>query len=133
MMIQIANVSKPNSVQNTIIVVMFNAVDNIFNLQLALQGFSAEIEHLTTTTWRGRPLRAFHFGDYEYLSKIYGLTGPNGRHCCLYCLVSKQDMMKPATERGERQSRTLATLEEHLHQFQHSGSKSAKDHFNVVR
>ncbi|XP_030828702.1 uncharacterized protein LOC105439624 isoform X2 [Strongylocentrotus purpuratus] len=133
MMMQIANVSKPNSVQNTTIVLMFDAVDNIFNLQLALQGFSAEIEHLTTTTWRGRPLRAFHFGDYEYLSKIYGLTGPNGRHCCLYCLVSKQDMMKPATERGERQSRTLATLEEHLHQFQHSGSKSAKDHFNVVR
>lgn len=52
MMIQLANVSKPNSVQNTTIVVMFDAVDNIFNLQLALQGFSAEIEHLTTTTWR---------------------------------------------------------------------------------
>ncbi|XP_071500072.1 uncharacterized protein [Diadema antillarum] len=132
LMLQICNVAKPNSILNTNIIMMFDAVDSIFNLELALKGFSAEVDKLATKTWRGRRLRVFHFGDYEYLTKIYGLTGPNGRHCCLYCLASKQDMVKPASER-QCQSRTLESLKQHLEQFNCSRSRSAKDHFNVVR
>ena len=47
-----ANLRNPNSLRNTVIVAMFKAGDNTFNLSLALQEFSQQVDMLMATTWR---------------------------------------------------------------------------------
>ncbi|XP_071490789.1 uncharacterized protein [Diadema antillarum] len=76
----------------------------------------------------GKQIRLFMFGDYEFLTKIYGLTGPNGRHCCLYCKTTKKDMAVPEKVHEER---TLATMKESLEKFREKAV--AKECYNVIR
>ncbi|XP_071509575.1 uncharacterized protein [Diadema antillarum] len=133
LMMQIANVSRPNSLRNTIVVAIFKATDNTYNLSLVLQKFSIEVDKLAAKTWRGRPIRIFHFGDYEYLTRMYGLTGPNGRHPCLYCEISKRDMAIPLAQRGPSPSRSLPNLHEQLKKFEETPQAKAKDYMNVIR
>ena len=57
-----------------------------------------------------------------------------GRHCCLWCLSSAQEMQLPEISRSHIQTRSLSNLKEHLQSFRDAGSnpKSAKNHFNVI-
>ena len=61
---------------------------------------------------RNKRLRLFLTGDYEFLCRMYGLTGANGtyahmktltvkhkpcyplgRHCCLWCHITSQELI----------------------------------------
>lgn len=37
--------------------------------------------YLIFCLYRGKTVKVFAFGDYEYLTRMYGLTGPNGKPC----------------------------------------------------
>ena len=72
------------------------------------------------------------FGDYEFQTKMYGLSGAAGYHPCLYCTATKDDIQRPPPTINEK--RTLASLaREHL-AFVASGAdkKKAKSFKNVI-
>ncbi|XP_062499860.1 uncharacterized protein LOC134177141 isoform X2 [Corticium candelabrum] len=66
---------------------------------------------------------------------MYGLSGPSGRHCCLWCLIDSSQMAKPAAERTPSQQRSLDQLITDFRKFTESGSnmKRAKFYNNVIR
>ncbi|XP_072168927.1 uncharacterized protein [Diadema setosum] len=132
LMVQLANVGRPNSLHNTRVILLFPGNDSPYNLQVALKSVQAQIEELSHSHWREKKIRLFVFGDYEYLTRMYGLSGPSGRHCCLHCSVTRQDMAIPPAERkAPQQARTLESLDISLSKFkQHSIAKEA---FNVIR
>ena len=58
-----------------------------------------------------------------------------GRHCCLYCEVSSEEMKKPLNQRRRSPSRTLDSLQRDYLQFSNQGGgnlKNAKHHNNVI-
>lgn len=76
---QIANVRHPNSKENTVVFTLFEAKDTRSNLRTCLSRFAAQIDMLQRTKWKGKSIRVFMFGDYEFLCAMYGLSGPNGK------------------------------------------------------
>ncbi|XP_065671101.1 uncharacterized protein LOC136089233 [Hydra vulgaris] len=42
--------------------------------------------------WQNCNVRVFMFGDYGFLCSVYGVTGAIGRHCCLFCDITKKDI-----------------------------------------
>ena len=57
-----------------------------------------------------------------------------GRHCCLFCQATKEEIQQPSCDRNVT-VRTLDTLEENLQDFRINGDgniKNAKEYFNVI-
>jgi hypothetical protein len=52
MVFEIGNLENPNATRNTVIFTMFEAVDTPHNLNIGLQGYNSEIEHLNGSKWR---------------------------------------------------------------------------------
>lgn len=90
-------------------------------------------------------------GDYEFLCNIYGISGASGkklftfknfyklkigRHCCLWCTISNEELKIPRATRQQRSitQRSLATLSQKYSEFEADGSnlKKAKMHDNVI-
>ena len=77
--LQIVNVQRPNSLLNTIPICIFEAQDTPSNLETALGVYRDEVRDLqTTATWKNKSFKLFFFGDYEYQTKAYGLSGSSG-------------------------------------------------------
>ena len=96
---QICNVPRPNLVQNTVIFSIFEARDSVVNLHVALDRYSDQIKHLHSTLWRyiytggymqetglnnmhqyrGKKIRDYLFGDYEFECRMVGITGDQGK------------------------------------------------------
>ncbi|XP_041455390.1 uncharacterized protein LOC121408131 [Lytechinus variegatus] len=131
MMIQIGNVSRPNSLANTRVVLLYPGSDSTFNLDVALSDFTLQVEELASSTWRGKKIRIFCFGDYEFLTRMYGLSGPNGRHCCLFCDIVRTALATPPMDRAQTQPRTLDTLQTSHSLFLEKGIP--KEANNVIR
>eukprot|EP00057_Strongylocentrotus_purpuratus_P005186 XP_003730386.1 PREDICTED: uncharacterized protein LOC100891379 isoform X1 [Strongylocentrotus purpuratus] len=131
LMLQIANLSHPNSLRATNIIGLFPGKDTPFNLDVTLSTLVEQIDVLQKAKWRGKAIRCFFFGDYEYLCRTYGLSGPSGRHCCLYCVATKTEMATPLASRGRLPERTLDTLKESLAKYKHSNV--AKESNNAIR
>eukprot|EP00057_Strongylocentrotus_purpuratus_P034143 XP_794084.3 PREDICTED: uncharacterized protein LOC589347 [Strongylocentrotus purpuratus] len=129
MMIQVANVNRPNSLHNTRVIMLFPGSDSTFNLDVSLETIRCQIADLESMSWRGKTMKVFAFGDYEYLTRMYGLTGPNGRHCCLYCEMPKKDFADPPMTVPRQ--RSLQTLKESLSHFKTCGIP--KESVNVIR
>lgn len=57
-----------------------------------------------------------------------------GRHCCLWCNITKEGMKIPLKERGRSENRTLEKLQNFNHMFVQSGAKlsEAKNFYNVI-
>ena len=76
------------------------------------------------------------FGDYTYLSEMYGLSGASGKHPCLWCEIPSEMMSVPPSEQEAIfESRTLGSLEKNLVEFQNvhqSNIKKAKFVKNVI-
>ena len=49
---QIMNVSHPNSIHNTCVFAVFQAPDSLFNLHIALDRYTDQIEELQGSGWR---------------------------------------------------------------------------------
>ena len=129
---QVANVSSPNATNNTVPVCIFNEKDTPANLETALGQYRSQIEELQNASWRGKAIQVFLFGDYEYQTVNYGLSGSGGVRPCLHCLCRKKDMVDNAEE---NQPRTLATLADDHEKFVAAGSQlsNAKHFNNVIR
>ncbi|XP_038063028.1 uncharacterized protein LOC119733716 [Patiria miniata] len=135
-MFQMANLQHPNSPQHTIVVCAFEATDSQFNMDLGLMHFREQVVQLMSSQWRGRKFKLFVFGDYKYFCKIYGLTGPTGRHCCLWCTMQYSDMRLPLQMRTKNcEPRSLESMKRSLDEFRSKGGipAKAKNFHNVIR
>eukprot|EP00117_Sycon_ciliatum_P046983 scpid49621/ scgid33600/ len=102
MMFQIANLDHPNSLHNTIPFLVFTGKDLNSNLETTFNLFENQFQELGATVWKDKKTRLVLFGDYEFLSLSYGLSGPAGEHSCIYCRASKADMQLPHAPFAER-------------------------------
>ncbi|XP_038063035.1 uncharacterized protein LOC119733726 [Patiria miniata] len=123
---QIVNVQNPNSLQNTVVFACYEGNDSTQNLKRTLPKIASQINKLTEQQWRGHTIRLFCFGDYELLTKLYGIHGANARHCCLYCLASKDAMQKPIGGRGPSPKRTLQSLCHNYSLFVEDGCRKTR-------
>ena len=137
LMIEIANVKKSSSKRNTCVFTIAECKDTSENLRRLLSPYQGQIEELRSMTWRGKNVRLFVFGDYDFLTKLFGLSGAQGVHPCLYCTINKDDMKKaPDNIEGDIADRTLKNIQKSYHGFSKKGKKKkskAKLHFNVIR
>ena len=65
----------------------------------------------------------FLFGDYAFLCSLFGLSGQNGTHPCLWCLIKKSDAR-----------RTLSKIKRDHEKFEAAGPqlKLASSYNNVI-
>eukprot|EP00117_Sycon_ciliatum_P047207 scpid80269/ scgid33738/ len=77
------------------------------------------------------------FGDYEFQTSNYGLSGSSGVRPCLHCHCTKKAMELPSNERDEndRTPRSLESLGADLARFTAAGGNisNAKHYNNVIR
>lgn len=131
---QVCNTDRPNSKNNTVVFSIFEAKDYTVNMKIGLCRFSAQIDHLQNASRRQKHVRVFIFGDYAFLCAIYALTGANGRHCCLYCTITKEEMQNTIAGRSCVSKRTLEAIADDLKGFREAGGniKNAKNFNNVI-
>ena len=57
-----------------------------------------------------------------------------GRHCCLFCNATKENIQKPKCYRTTTTSRSLETLDSDFENFECAGGniKNAKEYNNVI-
>eukprot|EP00117_Sycon_ciliatum_P005872 scpid38678/ scgid9643/ len=87
-------------------------------------------------TWQNKSFRLVLFGDYEFQTTVYGLSGLAGVHPCLHCLSTKQQIQQcPADWEQQPEPRTLDTLSLHHGQFMADGGRlsKAKHFYNAIR
>jgi hypothetical protein len=128
--------------------------EHVREIQEMELGYASEIlQHIINTSlYSGRKISLFLSGDYEFLTRMYGLSGASGkkrtqssqfcgdfyciigRHCCLWCHITSADLKKPLSERGRHPERSLETLQSDLQRFTASGGDIAKAklHNNVI-
>ncbi|KAL5515787.1 hypothetical protein EMCRGX_G001007 [Ephydatia muelleri] len=75
---QIVNVAAPNSVHNTCVFCCFEADDTVTNLRIALDRYKDQVAHLQGMQWRQYTIKLFMCGDYEFITRMYGLSGASG-------------------------------------------------------
>ncbi|XP_065188622.1 uncharacterized protein LOC135819357 [Sycon ciliatum] len=132
---QIANTDNPNATRNTIPVHIFNEKDSAANLETALGQYRPQLEQLQLTHWEGKQIRVFLFGDYEFQTVNYGLSGAGGLRPCLHCHCLKTDMARCQEERcsEDKRPRSLQTLAHDHAKYVEAGSRlSHAKHFNNV-
>ena len=106
--LQIANTAKPNARHNTVVVVIAVVRDTNDNIVRFLEGGSGhDLSALQSHCWIDKTIKVFLNGDYEFMCKMYGLSGPQGTYPCLWCLMPRRDMHQPS---DQCQSRSLETL-----------------------
>ena len=66
------NVTNPNAPENTCVFSIFAAPDTYTNLRISLGRYIGAITDLHSQTWR------FLCEGYEFLCRIYGLSGASG-------------------------------------------------------
>ena len=91
--LQVANTDKPNAYRNTIVIGIASVRDTHANMVRFLEGGLGDDQTaLQSHSWKGKAIKVFLNGDYEFLCKIYGLSGPQGTYPCLWCLMSRREM-----------------------------------------
>ena len=134
---QVANVNHPNKLENTVIFSIFEAKDSRANLHICLERFKSHVDKLMSLSWTDKIFRCFMFGDYEFLSHMYGISGAAGKHPCLWCHITSEEMQHPKFIRNRNlaEKRTLVNLKENYNAFmsEHNGNiKFAKNVYNVI-
>ena len=95
--------------------------------------YKSHIIRLQIEKWHGKSFRIFFFGDYEFQSKCYGLSGPSGVRPCLYCLCQKKSMDVATSDRQQpdKELRTLESLAADHEKFVEVGENPSQvKHFN---
>ena len=110
---QIGNIQKPNKPENTFIFSNAQAKDCKSNLMMCLRRFIAQVEQFKKLKWNDKIFKIFMFGDYEFLTNMFGLSGASGRYPCIWCEIPSVALIVPKSERENiYQLRTLDTLKE---------------------
>ena len=130
--LQCCNVDSPNSDQHINVIACFDGKDYHANLVKMTDIFTDAIKELKASKWRDHRVVLFLCGDYAFLTNLYGLSGAAGKHPCLWCHVSTNDMQKYSIH--EPEYRTLKTLKACHQQFKIHGSvkKNASDFKNAI-
>ena len=106
--LQIANTDRPNARQNTIVIALAAVRDTHENIVRFLEGgLGDELVALQSHSWNGKAIKVFLNGDYDFLCKMYGLSGPQGTYPCLWCLMPRRDMNNPADQCQHRSVESL--------------------------
>ena len=93
-----------------------------------------QINALDAMTWNDKNLRVFLFGDYDFLLKLYGISGAQSFLPCLWCEASKEQTVKSSTEQPVLIERTPRSIKSDLGKYKRAGSKkkTAKAYNNAV-
>ncbi|XP_070533903.1 uncharacterized protein [Ptychodera flava] len=131
---EICNVDHPNSVDNTIILNMYEGHDSHNNLAIAVKELMVQAGDLDGWIWRGYKIIVYLMGDYDYLLKMYGLSGANGLYPCLWCLTTKAIATQVPEDRPHVNPRSVETILDENRKFVASGSnlKNAKFYYNCI-
>ena len=73
---------------------------------------------------------------YSFSPADQSLSSFSGRHCCLWCDITYQQLQVPQDMRGLSSNRTLQSLDDDLQRFLtvgHGNIKKAKEFNNVIR
>lgn len=57
---------------------VFEAPDTVLNLHIAFDRYIDQVDDLQGSEWRGKTMRIFMSGEYEFLCKMFGLSGASG-------------------------------------------------------
>ena len=134
---QVANVNQPTKLDNTVIFSIFEAKDSRADLHIRLERFKLHVNKLMSLSWTDKIFRCFMFGDNEFLSHMNGIIGAVGRHPCLWCHITAEEMHHPKFIRNQNlaEKRTLGKLKENYNAFmpEHNRNiKFAKQVYNVI-
>eukprot|EP00731_Ephydatia_muelleri_P032590 Em0024g134a len=131
---QNVSIATPNSVHNTCVFCCFAAGDSVTNLHAALDRFKDQVEHLNGMKWRQYTIKIFICGDFEFLSKMYGLSGASGCYPCPYCIIHSEMMGTPLSVRGDAAQRTLETMHDDHQRYVSAGSikRDAQKFYNCI-
>lgn len=100
--------------------------DSHSNLKNVLKPYKKQIKDLQNTQWQGKQIRVFLFGDYDFLLKIYGLSGAQAVHPCLWCTASKQQTQRSATQQPDLPKRSLDSIRKDWQRFRLHGRNDIK-------
>ena len=134
MSLQIANVQSPNSKHNTFMICMANAKDSRYNLREILCTYRKEIDALENLTWKGKKIKLFMFGNYDFLCNVYGLSGAAGTFPCVWCYTTKSKMQKSHTSQPQVLDRHRRGIKRNYCAFKRDGKdkKKAANYHNVI-
>ena len=128
---QIANTPKPNSKENTFVVGKTDTKDNHTNISTCMSFLWPQLEELIRCEWKDKKMVLFIFGDYEFQTKLFGLSGAAGAHPCLWCHASKEDIQQG----NDRPLRSLQDIKNDHDRFCSEGNenkKHVKDYHNCL-
>ncbi|GFO22870.1 amine oxidase [Plakobranchus ocellatus] len=129
--LQIANIDKPNARQNTVVIAIAAVKDTHKNIERFLQGgLGDELLALQSHSWKGKLLKVFLNGDYDFLCKMYGLSGPQGTYPCLWCLMPQRAMHQPSDQCQLRSLESLLTDNKSFMQLGEGEKKDAAKFYN---
>ncbi|XP_078000533.1 uncharacterized protein LOC144453129 [Glandiceps talaboti] len=123
---QVCNVEKPNSAKNTIVFNVFKASDSEPNMRTAMKVNDGQVDALDGHVWRDKTIVVHIMGDYEYLTRMYGLSGASGKYFCLWCYITKSDAMIPPDQKAPNQSRSLHDIQEYHDKLVEAGAHRSK-------
>ena len=84
--VQVLNIEKPNVTTNTVVIGLAYVKDSYQNLELIMEKIEPQLHEIANSTgWKNKKTVVFLNGDYEFLTKMYGLSGPQGTFPCLWC------------------------------------------------
>ena len=106
-MLQVGNVKLPNSKLNTFMMAIINAKDSHKNLERILLPYKQQLDNLSKMTWKGNQIKVFLFGDYDFLLKVFGISGAQSIYPCLWCTASKGQLQKVPADQPELPRRTF--------------------------
>eukprot|EP00118_Oscarella_pearsei_P023525 m.282678 g.282678 ORF g.282678 m.282678 type:complete len:100 (+) comp40660_c0_seq10:2093-2392(+) len=84
MCFQVANTLQVNSVNNTVVFACFEANDSSPNLHIALDKYREQVREIKQKVWKEKQVVLFLCGDYEFLTRMYGLSGASGFYIVVF-------------------------------------------------
>ena len=140
--LQVCNVPKPNSPDNTLIITQFEANDTYANLAVTMDGIQHQLEDIDGCQWIhsvhpdiSKKIELVGTGDLDFISKVQGMAGASCTYPCTNCKIHKDEMQIPKQERAPSEKRTQKNLEEDYLSFTVQGncdSKQQSKFFNVL-
>ncbi len=132
--LEVVNLNKPNSTNNTVILACSEATDLYTNLVTMLERFVGPLKDLMQSQYKGKSFKLSGAGDIDLINKAEGMAGGNPKHPCYKCEISRPEMQLPRSDREPSRKRTLKNLAENYKNFEKAGLKKSiqSQFFNVI-